>query len=54
MAWDPVITQSFSMLSEDFKTQHVKYQVGFNFVQLPAIVPDGIVDDSMAVDVLFH
>lgn len=30
------------------------YQVSLNFVQLPAIVPNGVVDAPVAVDVLLH
>lgn len=47
------ISQSFRTLFEDYNETE-KYQVGFDFVQLPAVVSDGIVDTPVAVYVLLH
>lgn len=53
-AWDGVTTAPFSTLLEASTRKSSKYQVGFDLVQLPAVVPDGVVDAPVAADVLLH
>ena len=53
-AWDDVTRAPFSTLLDASTRKSSKYQVSFDLVQLPAVVPDGVVDAPVAADVLLH
>lgn len=53
-AWDAVATAAFSTLFGASAKKSSKYQVSFDLVQLPAVVPNGVVDAPVAADVLLH